>query len=102
DRRAGVHACTAQPDLPGTLRRRARPSRAVGHRWRVRHGVRVAGAHDPTRPAGPVHYPHGAGGVIVALVCGATAGAGLWLAARGWMPPRPSLADALAQLRANP
>jgi Flp pilus assembly protein TadB len=40
--------------------------------------------------------------MILALVCGATAGAGLWLAARGWSPPRPSLAQALAQLRTTP
>lgn len=40
--------------------------------------------------------------MILALVCGATAGAGLWIAARGWSPPRPSLAQALAQLRTTP
>jgi Flp pilus assembly protein TadB len=40
--------------------------------------------------------------MIVALLCGATAGAGLWLVARGWCPPRPSLVQALAFLRAGP
>ena len=40
--------------------------------------------------------------MIVALLCGATAGAGLWLVARGWYPPRPSLVQALAYLRAGP
>lgn len=40
--------------------------------------------------------------MILALLCGATAGAGVWLAARGWYPPRPSLAQALAELRAIP
>jgi Flp pilus assembly protein TadB len=40
--------------------------------------------------------------MIVALLCGATAGAGLWLVARGWYPPRPSLVQALAFLRAGP
>jgi tight adherence protein C len=40
--------------------------------------------------------------MIVALLCGATAGAGLWLVARGSYPPRPSLIQALAYLRAAP
>jgi Flp pilus assembly protein TadB len=40
--------------------------------------------------------------VIAGLVCGAGAGAGLWLAARGLAPPRPSLAASLAQLRHVP
>jgi tight adherence protein C len=40
--------------------------------------------------------------MIVALLCGATAGAGLWLVARAWCPPRPSLVQALAFLRAGP
>jgi hypothetical protein len=40
--------------------------------------------------------------MIVALLCGATAGAGLWLVARGWSPPRPSLAQSLAYLRTVP
>ena len=34
--------------------------------------------------------------MIVALVCGAGVGAGLWLVVRGLYPPRPSLAQALA------
>jgi tight adherence protein C len=40
--------------------------------------------------------------VILALVCGAGTGAGLWLIVRGLYPPRPSLAHALAQLRRLP
>jgi tight adherence protein C len=40
--------------------------------------------------------------VILALVCGAGFGAGLWLVVRGLYPPRPSLAQALAQLRRVP
>jgi len=40
--------------------------------------------------------------MILALLCGATAGAGLWLVARGWYPPRPSLAQSLAYLRTVP
>jgi Flp pilus assembly protein TadB len=40
--------------------------------------------------------------VIFALVCGAGFGAGLWLTIRGLYPPRPSLAQALAQLRRIP
>lgn len=40
--------------------------------------------------------------MIVALVCGAGFGAGLWLIVRGLYPPRPSLAHALAQLRRLP
>jgi tight adherence protein C len=40
--------------------------------------------------------------VILALVCGAGVGAGLWLIVRGLCPPRPSLAQALAQLRRLP
>jgi Flp pilus assembly protein TadB len=40
--------------------------------------------------------------MIVALICGASAGAGLWLMARGCYPPRPSLAQSLAYLRAAP
>ena len=35
---------------------------------------------------------------MVALVLGMVAGAGLWLAARGWWPARPSLAVALSSL----
>jgi len=35
---------------------------------------------------------------MVALVLGMVAGAGLWLAARGWWPARPSLAAALSSL----
>ena len=40
--------------------------------------------------------------MIVALVCGAGVGAGLFLVLRGLVPPRPSLADALARLRRVP
>ena len=40
--------------------------------------------------------------MIAALVLGAGAGGGLLLIARGIAPPRPSLADALAQLRRTP
>ncbi len=40
--------------------------------------------------------------MITALVCGAGVGAGLWLVVRGLFPPRPSLAQALAQLRSIP
>jgi tight adherence protein C len=40
--------------------------------------------------------------VILALVCGAGVGVGLWLIVRGLYPPRPSLAQALAQLRRLP
>jgi tight adherence protein C len=40
--------------------------------------------------------------VIAALVCGAGVGAGLFLVTRGIAPPRPSLAEALAQLRHQP
>ncbi|HZT66994.1 MAG TPA: type II secretion system F family protein [Acidimicrobiales bacterium] len=40
--------------------------------------------------------------MIAALVLGAGAGAGLLLVARGIAPPRPSLAEALAQLRRVP
>ena len=40
--------------------------------------------------------------MILALVCGAGVGAGIWMVARGWAPPRPSLADTLAQLRTPP
>ena len=40
--------------------------------------------------------------MILALVCGAGVGAGLWLIIRGRYPPRPSLAHALAQLRRLP
>jgi tight adherence protein C len=40
--------------------------------------------------------------VILALVCGAGVGGGLWLILRGLFPPRPSLAQALAQLRRLP
>jgi tight adherence protein C len=40
--------------------------------------------------------------VILALVCGAGVGAGLFLVVRGLYPPRPSLAHALAQLRRLP
>ncbi|HUA94060.1 MAG TPA: hypothetical protein VMB82_00865, partial [Acidimicrobiales bacterium] len=40
--------------------------------------------------------------MILALVCGAGVGAGLWLIIRGLYPPRPSLAHALAQLRRLP
>jgi tight adherence protein C len=40
--------------------------------------------------------------MIAALIFGAGAGAGLLLVARGIAPPRPSLADALAQLRRVP
>ena len=51
-----------------------------------------------TKPVRPERLPgsDGAGRMIVALLCGATAGAGLWLVARGWCPPRPSLVQALA------
>jgi Flp pilus assembly protein TadB len=41
-------------------------------------------------------------GLLTALVCGAGVGAGLWLVVRGLFPPRPSLAQALAQLRRVP
>jgi tight adherence protein C len=40
--------------------------------------------------------------VTLALVCGAGVGLGLWLVVRGLFPPRPSLAQALAQLRRLP
>ena len=40
--------------------------------------------------------------MILALVCGAGVGVGLWLVVRGLFPPRPSLAQALAQLRRLP
>jgi tight adherence protein C len=40
--------------------------------------------------------------VTLALLCGAGVGAGLWLVIRGLFPPRPSLAQALAQLRRLP
>ena len=40
--------------------------------------------------------------MIAALVCGAGVGAGLWLIVRGLFPPRPSLAQTLAQLRRLP
>ena len=40
--------------------------------------------------------------MIVALVCGGGVGAGLLLIVRGLYPPRPSLAQALAQLRRLP
>jgi Flp pilus assembly protein TadB len=40
--------------------------------------------------------------VILSLVCGAGVGAGLLLVFRGLYPPRPSLAQALAQLRRLP
>ena len=40
--------------------------------------------------------------MILALVCGAGVGTGLFLIARGLYPPRPSLAQALAQLRRLP
>lgn len=40
--------------------------------------------------------------MIAALLCGAGVGAGLFLVARGIAPPRPSLAEALAQLRHPP
>ena len=41
-------------------------------------------------------------GLLTALICGAGVGAGLWLVVRGLFPPRPSLAQALAQLRRVP
>ena len=40
--------------------------------------------------------------MIAALACGAGVGAGLWLIVRGLFPPRPSLAQTLAQLRRLP
>ena len=40
--------------------------------------------------------------MIAALLCGAGVGTGLFLVARGVAPPRPSLAQALAQLRRPP
>ena len=40
--------------------------------------------------------------MIAAVVCGAGVGAGLWLILRGLFPPRPSLAQALAQLKRLP
>ena len=40
--------------------------------------------------------------MTVALVCGTGVGAGLWLIVRGFYPPRPSLAEALSQLRRLP
>ena len=40
--------------------------------------------------------------MIIALVLGAGAGLGAWLVVRGLFPPRPSLADALAQLKRPP
>jgi tight adherence protein C len=39
--------------------------------------------------------------VILALISGSGVGAGLWLIARGWAPPRLSLAESLAQLRTS-
>lgn len=39
--------------------------------------------------------------MILALIFGGGVGAGLWLIVRGWAPPRPSLSDALAQLRTS-
>jgi tight adherence protein C len=39
---------------------------------------------------------------VIAVVCGAGVGAGLWLVLRGLYPPRPSLAQALAQLKRMP
>ena len=77
----------------------------------VRDGVRLALPHDPAGRGGPV--PHrlrahdarthlGGPPMIAALVCGAGFGAGLWLIIRGLYPPRPSLAQALAQLRRLP
>ena len=61
-----------------------------------------------TRPAEPARFlvtaPSAVGGdtVIAALLCGAGVGAGLFLVARGIAPPRPTLAEALAQLRRTP
>ncbi len=40
--------------------------------------------------------------MIAALLCGAGVGTGLFLVARGVAPPRPSLAQALVQLRRSP
>ena len=40
--------------------------------------------------------------MILALLCGAGVGTGLWLVVRGLWPPRPSLAQALAELRRLP
>jgi tight adherence protein C len=40
--------------------------------------------------------------MTVALLCGASVGAGVWLVVRGLYPPRPSLAESLAQLRRLP
>ena len=40
--------------------------------------------------------------MIASLLCGAGVGAGLFLIIRGLFPPRPTLADALAQLRRYP
>ena len=40
--------------------------------------------------------------MIAALLCGAGVGTGLFLMVRGMAPPRPSLAEALAQLRRMP
>ena len=40
--------------------------------------------------------------VLTALACGAGVGAGLWLVVRGLFPPRPTLAQTLAQLRRVP
>ncbi|HEY3810477.1 MAG TPA: hypothetical protein VGL49_03500, partial [Acidimicrobiales bacterium] len=40
--------------------------------------------------------------IAAALVCGAGFGAGVWLIIRGLYPPRPSLAQALSQLRRLP
>ena len=40
--------------------------------------------------------------MITALLCGAGVGTGLFLVVRGIAPPRPSLAEALAQLRSTP
>ena len=70
------------------LARMTRP--ATVERFLARPGVHEL-ANDPRRL-----------GVIPALVCGAGVGAGLWLIVRGLYPPRPSLAQALAQLRRLP
>ncbi len=98
-------------ELPAfdALNRAARPA---PRRWGVRGGVHVVGEDDPAghrravpRQWGCARGPGRALGgavVIVALVCGAGVGAGLLLVVRGLYPPRPSLAQALAQLRRLP
>ena len=57
----------------------------------LRGRVHLVGTYDQAGTPGALPGAAGARRMIVALLCGATAGAGLWLVARGWCPPRPSL-----------